>query len=332
MIPRSSARGAALRSETRGWALALVLVLGGMVYLLMAQAPATDLGPLVPTGAVIDGARTLALHGGALALALLALPAVSLRRHTTALWWVVVASIGVTSLLLAGAGSLAAVVLTSVGYTYAVLYAAYAFERDGLVGILAVVVVGSLVGSALAAPGLQIVLWAATVGGVVVVGGVLGHVMRLLRWHATVDALTGVLTRAAFDATAHSALSSARRRGTLAVLVLIDLDGFKAVNDTHGHAAGDDLLVATVEAWRLRMRGQDVLGRSGGDEFVLLLPDTDLQGARLLVEALGHVSPIAFSAGLALAGPEDTLDHLLNRADAGMYEVKRTRLEPSEHP
>ncbi|HQY34235.1 GGDEF domain-containing protein [Actinotalea sp.] len=327
MIPRSLTRGAALRQETRGWVLALVLMLGALVCILMARGPVAPLEQLPPAVGQLDVPRAVMLQVAAAALLVLAIPAVTLRRHTGVLWWLVVGSIVVNSVVLAGATSTAGLVLTSMAYTYAVLYAAYAFERRLLVGVLVAVLVGSLVGSALSATGFRFIVWFSTVGGVVGAGAVLGHVMQLLRWYATVDALTGVLTRTAFDATAHSALSSARRRGAQSVLVLIDLDGFKAVNDTHGHAAGDELLVATVEAWGRRLRGQDVLGRSGGDEFVLLLPDTDLAGARVLVETLGEVSPIAFSAGLALAGPEDTLDHLLRRADAGMYEVKRTRMD-----
>lgn len=330
MIPRSLTRGAALRQETQGWALALALMLGGLVCVLMSGAPVAPLEQLPRTVSPFGFSRTALLQLAGASLVLLGVVAMTLRRRTAALWWVVVGSVVVNSTLLAGSTSTAGLVLTSMAYSYAVLYGAYAFERRRLVGVLAAVVVGSLVGSALSGAGLRFIVWFATVGGVVIAGAVLGHVMQLLRWYATVDALTGVLTRTAFDATAHSALSSARRRGAQSVLVLIDLDGFKAVNDTYGHAAGDELLVATVEAWGRRLRGQDVLGRSGGDEFVLLLPDTDLAGGRQLVEVLGEVSPIAFSAGLALAGPADTLDHLLRRADAGMYEVKRTRTDANE--
>ena len=149
--------------------------------------------------------------------------------------------------------------------------------------------------------------------------------MRLLRWYATTDTLTGALTRSAFAATADSVMAGSRRRSESAVVAVLDLDDFKAVNDSRGHAAGDEILAGTVEAWRGRLRGQDVIGRVGGDEFVLLLPDTDLGGARLVLDDLAEASPVEFSAGLALCGADDALDALLRRADAGMYAVKRSR-------
>ncbi|HMO10992.1 MAG TPA: GGDEF domain-containing protein, partial [Actinotalea sp.] len=118
----------------------------------------------------------------------------------------------------------------------------------------------------------------------------------------------------------------------LLVVCYLDLDRFKPVNDRYGHAAGDDLLVGTAAVWQARLRAQDLIGRAGGDEFVLLLPDTDLAGARHLLAELAEASTIGFSAGLALAGPDESLGALLRRADAGMYSVKRGKpgLEPDQ--
>ncbi|NTW39322.1 MAG: GGDEF domain-containing protein [Cellulomonadaceae bacterium] len=320
MPPSSSIRGAVLRPETRGWVLAFLLAAGGVVCLLLTRSPLTA------------GSRDAAIPVVGVLLLALAVPAALLRRRATGLWAVVMVALALVTVLLAGSATVAGLMLASTSYTYVVLYAAYAFTRRRLLTVLVAVVASSLAGAGLSGPGILPIVWVSTVGGMVVAGVVLGHLVRLLRWYATTDALTGVLTRTAFDATARSALAGVRRRSSTAVLVLIDLDDFKAVNDTHGHAAGDAVLSGTVGAWRERLRDQDVLGRSGGDEFVLLLPDTDLPGADRLVSDLARACDVGFSAGFALARPTDSLDDLLARADAEMYDAKRGRSDASDVP
>lgn len=114
--------------------------------------------------------------------------------------------------------------------------------------------------------------------------------------------------------------------------VLIDLDKFKEVNDTRGHAAGDALLVCVANGLRGRLRSSDIAGRLGGDEFVLLLPGMDATSAKAYIEDLQHRLlnamnehqwPVTFSIGIAsyALGPAD-LDDLVAKADALMYEVK----------
>ncbi len=313
--PAGSRSGALLRPETRGWVLAFLLAGSALVVTVLAVAPLTVESTTEPAA------------GSAVVLVALAAAAVIARRTTVGLWLVASATVLLDAWLLAEAQTLAGSMLVLTAFSYPVLYAAYAFEGRLLHAMLVLTTVASSVGLALSDAGLRWVAWAAAVGGVVLAAVALGRVMALLRWYATVDTLTGVLTRSAFAAVAASALAGGRRRGEPVVLVLVDLDGFKAVNDTHGHAAGDEILVRTVESWRARLRAQDVLGRVGGDEFAVLLPGTDLAGARQVVAELALTSPIAFSAGVALALPDDSLDELQRRADAGMYEVKRSRPE-----
>jgi diguanylate cyclase (GGDEF)-like protein len=120
--------------------------------------------------------------------------------------------------------------------------------------------------------------------------------------------------------------------------VLLDLDHFKQVNDAHGHRTGDAVLCAFAAAVRARLRASDVFGRTGGEEFGLVLPRTDAAGARWLVEAIrreiealevpgeqGQAVKITVSAGVAVAGPQARLsgDRLYGQADQSLYEAKR---------
>lgn len=92
---------------------------------------------------------------------------------------------------------------------------------------------------------------------------------------AAVDHLTGIFNRGHFEMLTERELERAERGDRPGALLLIDLDHFKRVNDTHGHAAGDKVLVAVAEAWSRELRGCDILGRVGGEEFALFLPETD---------------------------------------------------------
>jgi diguanylate cyclase (GGDEF)-like protein len=147
---------------------------------------------------------------------------------------------------------------------------------------------------------------------------------------ATRDQLTGLLNRRGLVGRAE------QLPGHLGVL-FCDLDGFKAINDTLGHAAGDELLERVARRLEDRMREGAVLGRMGGDEFVVVVPgasDDDLAGLGRRIEVdLGRpflleagMARIGVSIGAAHAAPgQRDLDGLLGRADALMYEVKRTK-------
>jgi diguanylate cyclase (GGDEF)-like protein len=105
---------------------------------------------------------------------------------------------------------------------------------------------------------------------------------------------------------------------------MLDLDRFKAFNDHHGHQAGDQLLAATAVAWRPALRATDTLARYGGEEFAVLLPHSDEEGARTVVERLLAAVPLGqtASAGIAVWDGAETADQLLARADAALYAAK----------
>lgn len=158
---------------------------------------------------------------------------------------------------------------------------------------------------------------------------------RTLERRATTDELTGLVNRREFERVTEEALLAADRFGTGVCLMLIDLNGFKQINDTLGHQFGDVVLQAAAERLRSAVRGTDVVGRWGGDEFVILMPGIeDGSGARAGAERLGRSladTPIAgdvtvhAAIGAALFprhGRE--LDELISAADLAMYGAKTT--------
>ncbi len=114
-------------------------------------------------------------------------------------------------------------------------------------------------------------------------------------------------------------------------MVLLDLDGFKAINDRAGHAAGDRLLAELAVRWKTSLRSCDILGRHGGDEFVLLLPATTPAQAEVALDRLRASTPVAFSAGIACWERDEGMEACLARADKGLY-VEKDRRATSPTP
>ncbi len=160
------------------------------------------------------------------------------------------------------------------------------------------------------------------------------------------DALTGLPNRRQFMKAGDQMLEQFRRYGRPASLLIIDLDHFKTINDRYGHAAGDAVLRAVAELLREQQRGADLPARFGGEEFAILLPETDLEGAvavaerlRAGCEALRVTVPgglwtglsVTMSVGAAGCAADDaSLDDMLRRADAALYRAKhegRNRVE-----
>jgi diguanylate cyclase (GGDEF)-like protein/PAS domain S-box-containing protein len=155
-----------------------------------------------------------------------------------------------------------------------------------------------------------------------------------LRRLADHDALTGLLNRRAFRERLDEHLALARRYGPEGCVLLLDLDHFKETNDTLGHAAGDDLIVAVAQALRRRVRAVDVLARLGGDEFAVLLARAGVQDAIAVGDDLrdavrvavapfesGH-EPVTASIGVAEIRSGEAVGDLLARADLAMYDAK----------
>jgi diguanylate cyclase (GGDEF)-like protein len=137
---------------------------------------------------------------------------------------------------------------------------------------------------------------------------------------AHTDPLTGLPNRRAWD----SALARAFASSSAITLAMLDLDNFKAFNDSYGHPAGDRLLRATAAAWREQLRGGDLLARIGGEEFGLLICDVSPGTAYEVVERLRGAIPEqrTASAGLAMRADGESAEALVARADAALYEAK----------
>ena len=149
---------------------------------------------------------------------------------------------------------------------------------------------------------------------------------------ATQDPLTNALNARAFSHELAQELSRNRRYGRPLALIYLDLDDFKNVNDAHGHATGDAVLRLVADAMRSAVRQADVVGRLGGDEFGVLMPETDGDvahaAANRLVSSIrtvfrGTPSVTASVGVVAVSGTEAGTDELLRKADQAMYAAKR---------
>jgi diguanylate cyclase (GGDEF)-like protein len=149
-----------------------------------------------------------------------------------------------------------------------------------------------------------------------------------LREQAAFDDLTGAMRRGAGISAIEREIARARRHKSALCVAFVDIDGLKAANDRHGHAAGDKLLKGLAQALKEGLRGQDLVLRYGGDEFVCVLPDTRAEAGRaklswILAEA--RKAGIGFSVGLAQLERSDDVVSLLARADRELYELKARR-------
>jgi diguanylate cyclase len=145
--------------------------------------------------------------------------------------------------------------------------------------------------------------------------------------------LTGALNRRGFAAASQRELARVRRSGGRVALAHIDLDDFKRLNDTLGHHAGDNALIHLVDVLHKSMRPSDVLCRFGGEEFVLLLPETGLEDAAMAVSRWlrtfsGEAVPetdclMTFSAGVVIKSADESLEEAIRRADTATYAAKR---------
>ncbi|XAL98128.1 diguanylate cyclase [Phycisphaeraceae bacterium D3-23] len=166
-----------------------------------------------------------------------------------------------------------------------------------------------------------------------------GLVLELEKIAAT-DALTGIANRRALSESLERRHAQSVRDGNDMAVLMIDMDGFKSLNDTVGHAAGDRILRLCARVLKANSRASDVPGRIGGDEFVVVLPDTEMEEARAvaeriredfaaagveLCETLGYDGRVTMSIGMATRSldPGSTADQLLGLADKALYSAKQ---------
>ncbi|MCP4900420.1 MAG: GGDEF domain-containing protein [bacterium] len=163
----------------------------------------------------------------------------------------------------------------------------------------------------------------------------LRHAMAEIEYLSTHDSLTGLVNRRTMEERLDGEIDRARRYGTPCSLVLLDIDRFKDVNDTYGHLSGDEVLRSIAMTLRDTLRTSDTASRYGGDEFVLVLPETTIDGATILAERIrermaknqisvrGKKLSITVSVGITqLRGGKRTRLELLNEADQALYACK----------
>lgn len=153
-----------------------------------------------------------------------------------------------------------------------------------------------------------------------------------LEHSAITDHLTGAFNRKRFDEEAIKALARRQRNNIHTALILLDIDHFKLIYDTFGHAVGDQVLIDLTQLLKQQLRVPDLLARWGGEEFVMLLPDTTLEAARALAERLRQliakhafnvVGDITASLGVTALTADDSLACCMKRLDGALYKAKR---------
>lgn len=213
--------------------------------------------------------------------------------------------------------------ITAFSYPWIAIYAAHFFGRRGVVLIGTLISVGFGVGLAIDGLSNAGVYWVVVTATSWSICLVLGQLSESLRRQADTDPLTGLLNRSGFVAAANREHALAQRTGSPLTIAVLDLDGFKQVNDLHGHGVGDRLLVDLARCWRERLRVGDILARHGGDEFVLLLPATSVQGAGAVLDRLRDERlEVRWSVGICEWLAQENLDKCLTRADAHLYSAK----------
>ena len=285
---------------------ATVSLLAGVVFPMSEQAPVAVGWALLPVAVAMTALTYVA---GA------RLPRRVLLAQATL-------AVVLNSLLVAHAHTTGGAIVDALAYAWLTIYVALFFPW------------ASTAFSALCAAGFGIGLlagdlphmlaaWIVLTVTVLSLGELLARASRSVRGRLATDVLTGVLNRGGLHDAARRATRRSRRKTEALAVAALDLDGFKAVNDERGHATGDRLLVEASTAWRAALRRDDVLARTGGDEFVLLLPNTSAAEAVTILERVREAYPVAWSVGITDWRPGDTLESCLERADRELYVAKR---------
>jgi diguanylate cyclase (GGDEF)-like protein len=229
------------------------------------------------------------------------------------------------STLVAATGSAVGVILPGVFYMCIALVAAYFFPT--LQARAQAILAAAGFSAGVVASGVHdlLVPWFVVTAAVLAAAELLRHLVAQLHRQAALDPLTGLANRAYFQLAAERELALAGRGQSRFSVALLDLDGFKAVNDTYGHVAGDELLAELACAWQAQIRRGDMLARYGGDEFALIMPDTGPDDAEQVIERLRTAHSAQWSAGVVTWDDETELNQLLQRADEDLYRAKSAR-------
>jgi diguanylate cyclase (GGDEF)-like protein len=298
------------------WTAALLYLLGGLACLAAVLFPISSREPV-----------HLDLLIGVLACATAAVLWM-LGRRLPAFVMPLTMALGslAVSAIVAHARTSGGAMLTAYAYPWIAVYTAHFYTRRTIVAQSLLISVGFGAGLLIGGLPNMTIDWVIVTGTVWSTAMVLGRLSESLRQRADTDQLTGLLNRNGFLTAVARERAIAERTHTRLTLAVLDLNGFKQVNDHLGHAAGDRLLADLAGAWRGRLRAGDILARHGGDEFVLLLPATSpAEAAGALDRLRGGELPVSWSIGVSELLPGEELGACVARADRDLYGVKQSR-------
>ena len=310
---RGLARALVADRPAMAWSLSLLFVFKGIICAAVVISPVSAHEP------------TRLLAGIGVVTVLAGWSVWLLGARIPLLGYELVAAVGalMASALVARAATHGGMMIAAFSYPWIAIYSAHFFPRRIVMAIAALMSLGFGVGLLIDGLSNAGVYWAVVTATVWSICIVLGELSESLRRQADTDPLTGLLNRGGFLAAANREHAIAQRTGTPLTLAVLDLDGFKQINDLHGHGVGDRLLVDLASCWRERLRAGDILARHGGDEFVLLLPATSVQGAAAVLDRLcDERLAVRWSVGICEWLPRESLDKCLTRADAHLYSAK----------
>jgi diguanylate cyclase (GGDEF)-like protein len=297
--------------------MALLFVIGGFTTLLLLALPH-------PTSLHVP---TMVALGSVAPFVGFTVYRLRHRLPASAYPWLLATVTIIVTILVAAAGAYSAMVSFSFFYTWVVLYAVLFFSP--LVVAVQVVLVAVCYGVAMTLydnseidlltpfePMILVSVMATT--------GTVFAMLARARDASEIDSLTMVLNRRGIDRVLDDALTAGPEGREPLIVAMVDVDHFKSINDEQGHAAGDRVLTELAQAWRTVMRPGDFLGRMGGDEFLVGLPDCSRTDARKILERLRTAAPEGVTCSLGAASWQlgNSASMLVSNADAALYQAK----------
>ncbi|HST55290.1 MAG TPA: GGDEF domain-containing protein [Solirubrobacteraceae bacterium] len=321
-IPRGGARGIADVRPPMVWTAALLCLFGGIACLV---APLIPISPAEPT-------RPDLVIGTVACVLAVGLWLLGARLPPAAMQALMMSGTVMVSVIVATAKTSGGVMLTAFAYPWIAIYIAHFYSRRAIFWNVLLISAGFRIGVAIDGLPNMDIGWLVVTGTVWSTSLVLSNLSNNLRYQADTDPLTGLLNRNGFLTAAYREKAVSERSGHPLTLAVLDLDGFKQVNDLRGHAAGDSMLADLGRLWKQRLRAGDIIARHGGDEFVLLLPSTAPAAAAAVLNRL-HVGeiPVTWSIGISEWLPRESLDACMARADRSLYSLKES-LRAEERP